>query len=100
MSDQVLSAVIAGVISVVVNGIKLWWDYHEKQLACKTARSLEAILSMDGWAKRSFTAIQNRMGGYSDDELRKMLTSIGAVRFKGQGGTELWGLLEDSREDL
>jgi hypothetical protein len=43
--------------------------------------------------ERSFGAIKHRLGGYGDDELRRLLVSIGAVRFEGKGGEELWGLL-------
>ena len=100
MSDQILSAIIAGAVSLAVNGGKWWWDRWEKQNAAKVARSLETILKADGWTKRSFNTIRQRVSGYPDDELRRMLTSIGAVRFKGLDNEELWGLLESNRKDL
>jgi len=40
------------------------------------------------------------MGGYPDEELRRMLTSIVAVRCRRKDGQELWGLLEMNRDDL
>lgn len=50
------------------------------------------LFESDEWQKRSFEAIKNRLGGFGDDELRKMPISVGAVGFKATDGTELWGL--------
>lgn len=46
--------------------------------------------------QRTFEAIERRIGGFEQDELRKLLVRSGAVRFyrREPGGrkTELWGL--------
>ena len=37
--------------------------------------------------------IKKRLGGFGDDELRKLLVRAGAVRaFRNKDGAELWGL--------
>lgn len=76
------------------------WDRREKQNMAKAARNLETILRAPEWTKRSIRAISERMGGYPDEELRRMLTSIVAVRCRRKDGQELWGLLEMNRDDL
>jgi len=50
------------------------------------------LLSFERWSKRSFAAIKRRLGGFEDDELRKILVRAGAVRFHGDHEEELWGL--------
>lgn len=96
MSDQLNSAVVAGVVSLAINFGKWWLDHREKLNGAKAAHNLQAMLKADGWTKRSFKAIKERMGGYSDDELRRLLTSVGAVRFRRRNGEELSGLMEDN----
>ncbi len=51
------------------------------------------LLESKDWQKRSFESIKKRLGGFSDDELRRILVRAGAVRFEGNKGDELWGLL-------
>jgi hypothetical protein len=45
------------------------------------------------WPRRSFDAIRERLGGFEDDELRKLLIRSGAVR-RESNGKEWWGLRE------
>ena len=48
--------------------------------------------------KMSFLEIEKRLGGFEDNELRKILIRAGAVRFEGDN--ELWGLLSRNTDDL
>ena len=64
-------------------------------------QAINRLLSVKGWEKRSFKAIQARIGGFTDNELKQLLVRSGAVRFRGKGendAAELWGLL--SRNEL
>ena len=61
-------------------------------------QAVRALLEYEGFRKRTFAAIKERLGGFHEDELRQLLVRSGAVRFTGQGGTELWGLA--SRNDV
>ncbi|WP_171132522.1 hypothetical protein [Ruegeria sp. HKCCA5014] len=41
---------------------------------------------------RSFPMIRHYIGGFENNELRRLLVRAGAVRFMAQDGTELWAL--------
>ena len=56
------------------------------------------LLESKEWRMRSFDAIKARLGGFPDDELRKVLVRAGAVRFKGRNDEEVWGLLDRNKE--
>ncbi len=58
------------------------------------------LLDSEKWKMRSFEEIKKRLGGFDDDELRKLLVRAGAVRFEGSDGLELWGLLSRNIDDL
>ena len=58
------------------------------------------LLESEQWEKRTFEVIKKRLGGFEDDELRKILVRAGAVRFEGRGDEELWGLLSRNRSAL
>jgi hypothetical protein len=49
--------------------------------------------------QRSFEAIRRRIGGFGDQELRRLLVRAGAVRFEGRDDTEFWGLPERNPHD-
>jgi hypothetical protein len=56
--------------------------------------AVKRLLRHKMWEKRSFPEIQRRVGGFEDDELRKLLVRAGAVRFYGENNVEFWGLIE------
>ncbi len=41
---------------------------------------------------RTFPMIRHHIGGFENNELRRLLVRSGAVRFMAQDGTELWAL--------
>jgi hypothetical protein len=59
-------------------------------MAEETARH---FLSHKGYTDRSFETLQNHLGGFSDDELRKILVRAGAIRVYRDDGSEWWRLL-------
>ena len=63
-------------------------------------RVVKELLSDKRWQKRTFGEIKKRIGGFGDDELRKILVRSGGVRFEKQDGGELWGLLARNKDDL
>jgi len=99
MVDNVLTSLVAGAASgflagclgVVFQERKLRRDYKLDFMSENAARKL---LESKEWNMRSFSAIQARLGGFEDNELRKILVRAGAVRFKGKNDDELWGLLK------
>lgn len=65
-------------------------QYKTDFMAEETARH---FLSHKGYTDRSFETLQNHLGGFGDDELRKILVRAGAIRVYRDDGTEWWRLL-------
>jgi ribosome-associated translation inhibitor RaiA len=63
-------------------------------------RVAHELLMHENWTLRSFSAIQGMLGGFEEDRLRQILVQAGAVRFRGNRGEELWGLIERNRDQL
>jgi hypothetical protein len=59
-----------------------------------------ALMKHSKWRLRSWNVIKVHLGGFSDDELRKILVRAGAIRFEAKSGSELWGLLDRNRDLL
>lgn len=56
------------------------------------------LLERTKYKRRTFAALRFHIGGYEDDELRKLLIRAGAVRF--QEDVETWGLVARNEEEL
>ena len=50
--------------------------------------------------RRTFLAIQKKLGGFSDKEIRSILVNIDALRFEDKKGIEYWGLKRRNKELL
>ena len=59
-------------------------------MAEETARH---FLSHQGYTDRSFETLQKHLGGFDDEELRKILVRAGAIRVYRDDDTEWWRLL-------
>ena len=46
---------------------------------------------------RTFAIIRHHIGGFEDDELRRILVRAGAVRFVSKNDIEVWALRESVR---
>ena len=73
---------------------------HELRTEFMAEQVVRDLLSEEKWAKRSFEAIKKRLGGFEDNELRKILVRSGAIRFEKENGEELWGLISRNKKDL
>ena len=51
------------------------------------------FLSHASYTDRSFETLQKHLGGFEDDELRKILVRAGAIRTFREDGSEWWRLL-------
>ena len=58
----------------------------------------QRLLGLTKYKRRTFQAIKYHLGGYDDDELRKLLVRAGAVRF--QEDVETWGLITRNEKEL
>jgi hypothetical protein len=47
--------------------------------------------------QRSFARIKARLGGFTDQDLRKLLVRAGAIRYTGPHDLELWGLRDRNK---
>lgn len=69
--------------------------------------AIRQLLQHPQWEQRSFYEIQRRLGGFADDELRRLLVRAGAVAFWSDSGknddsgkNEWWGLRERNAHRL
>ena len=92
-----ITAAITGLVTFAIQEGKLKAELRTEFMAEEAAK---ALLQNDQWQKRSFEEIKKRLGGFADDELRKILVRAGAVRFEGGEGKELWGLISRNKNAL
>ena len=88
---------LAGYCSFRIQERRLQREY---QLHDSAERVAHTLLSDSRWRLRTFMVIRHHLGGFGDDELRKILVRSGAIRFKSKSGTELWGLVERNADRL
>jgi len=65
-------------------------EYKTEFMAENTARH---FLSHKSYTDRSFETLQKHLGGFDDNELRKILVRAGAIRIIRDDGSEWWRLL-------
>lgn len=94
---SVVSGAIGGYGTYRVQERKLQREYQLQDSAERVARTL---LSDQTWRLRSFRVIRHHLGGFEDNELRKILVRCGAIRFMSRSGQELWGLVERNSDRL
>ena len=94
---SLLGTLIGGGITYLINK-----QLHAQQLAAlreqyktdfmaeETARH---FLSHKSYTDRSFDTLHKHLGGFTDDELRKILVRAGAIRNYREDGSEWWRLL-------
>jgi hypothetical protein len=93
----ILTALITALATVGAAERRLRRDFRLEFAAESVARQL----MMDPeWRLRSFDVIKDHLGGFEDDDLRRILVRAGAIRFWSRTGKELWGLLERNRHRL
>lgn len=110
MEEYLIVAMILAVFMIVAAGVGYFAireiyarRYAEDQDEIRTKNVVEEILyemlQNESVTRRRFDIIQKRIGGMPDDEIRKILLRLGAVRFiGGRTGEEYWGLVERNRD--
>lgn len=90
-------ALVGGCISYALNRqqfhhqIRALREQHKVEyMAEETARH---FLSHKGYTDRSFDTLQKHLGGFEENELRKILVRAGAIRDYRSDGSEWWRLL-------
>ncbi|MCG2592001.1 hypothetical protein LZ009_04325 [Ramlibacter sp. XY19] len=95
--SALLGALVGGGISFLLNRqqfrnqLRILQEQHKVEfMAEETARH---FLSHKSFTDRSFETLRNHLGGFEDDELRKILVRAGAIRVFRDDGSEWWRLL-------
>ena len=95
--SALLGALVGGGISFLLNRqqfrhqLRIQQESHKVEfMAEETARH---FLSHKSFTDRSFETLRNHLGGFADDELRKILVRAGAIRIFREDGSEWWRLL-------
>jgi hypothetical protein len=93
-----VGAAVAIVVSIVTR-LQVAQEHkatHGEVLSAE--RAVHRLLERTEHRRRTFRVIQYHLGGYEDDELRKLLIRAGAVRF--QDDVETWGLISRNENAL
>ena len=72
-------------------------ELKTEYMAEQTARH---FLEHKSFTDRSFDTLRKHLGGFEDDEVRKILVRAGAIRTYRSDGTEWWTLLERIPEKI
>ncbi|MFZ1730565.1 MAG: hypothetical protein WBQ23_04600 [Bacteroidota bacterium] len=99
-----------GFIGILLGFGTSWW-LQKDRASTDLKIALEAIkteymaeqtalyyLNHKGYTDRSFAILQKRLGGFEENELRKILVRAGAVRYIRPDGSEWWRLLSRIEE--
>lgn len=96
--SALFGALIGGLISFLLQRqkfaqeLKIMQEEHKTEfMAESTARH---FLSHKSYTDRSFETLQKHLGGFEDNELRKILVRAGAIRTFRDDGSEWWRLLD------
>lgn len=97
-----LGTAVGGLISFILQKQRLNHELKLKREEYKTEFMAENtarhFLSHKSFTDRSFETLQKNLGGFEDDELRKILVRAGAIRIIRDDGTEWWRLLSRMEE--
>jgi hypothetical protein len=100
--SALLGALVGGGISYMLNRqlfanqLKLAQEQHRTEFMAET--TARHFLSHKGFTDRSFDTLRQHLGGFEDDELRKILVRAGAMRIYREDGSEWWRLLSRMEE--
>ena len=99
-----LGTIIGGAISYFLqhqkykHELKVLREEHKTEFMAET--TAKHFLNHKSFTDRSFETLKNNLGGFKDDELRKILVRAGAIRNFREDGTEWWRLLSRMDEYL
>jgi len=89
--------IVGGLISFILQQQRLGHELKLKREESKTEFMAETtakhFLSHKSYTDRSFETLQKHLGGFEDDELRKILVRAVAIRIYRDDGSEWWRLL-------
>ncbi len=96
------TALFTGIITFLLQERRLKKELERTRELNKTEymaeQTAKVFLNHKQHVHRSFDVLKRHLGGFEDDELRKILVRAGAIRIFKENGTEMWTLLERSQE--
>jgi hypothetical protein len=99
---SLLGTAVGGIISYQINRQQHRNQMEVLRLQNKTdymaEETVRHFLKNEQWVDRSFQVIRKHVGGFEDEELRKILVRAGAIRVFLEDGSEWWSLLERQEE--
>lgn len=98
-----LTAACTGLITFILQERKLRKELERVREIHKTEymaeQTAKVFLNHQKHLKRSFDVLQKHLGGFEEDELRKILVRAGAIRvYREKDNAEMWMLLERSQK--
>ncbi len=84
----------AALTSLVTSGGVIWAMFRfrrEYLLDIQAERLIKRLLNNPKYRFRTFTTIKHHLGGFEDNELRKMIVRAGGIRFRDNLDEEIWG---------
>jgi hypothetical protein len=100
--SALLGAVVGGGISYLLNRqqlanqLRIQQELHKVEFMAET--TARHFLAHKAYTDRSFETLRKHLGGFEDDELRKILVRAGAIRVYREDGSEWWRLLSRMEE--
>lgn len=97
-----LGTFVGGFITYLLQSSRFKQELQLKQEENKTdymaENTAKHFLNHKGYTDRSFDVLKKHLGGFDEDELRKILVRAGAIRSYKEDGTEVWRLLSRMEE--
>lgn len=95
--SALMGAIVGGAITFMLNRQQfrnqLLILQEQNKVDFMAELTVRHFLSHKGFTDRSFDTLRSHLGGFEDDELRKILVRAGAIRVYREDGSEWWRLL-------
>ena len=100
----IIGTIVGGIITFLIQREQLKTELQKIRLENKTEFQAEQtalhFLNHAGYTDRSFETLKNHLGGFDDDELRRILVRAGTIHTFRDDGSEWWRLLSRMDEYL
>lgn len=101
-ASGILGTIVGGTISFLIQREQFKNEIvrirEENKTEFQAEQTALHFLSVKNYTDRSFDTLKKHLGGFEDDELRKILVRAGAIRNFREDGSEWWRLLSRNEE--
>ncbi len=94
---SILTAAISSIVTLKISNKK---HRREYKLEYQVEELVLKFLNHPKWRFRTFKTIKHHIAGFEDNELRRTLVRVGALRFEDSEGIEIWGLFERVQKEI